>query len=67
VQVILVSSLPDYYAQNVFQLKTARAVNDALDEAFKIAGKKAKVWVIPHGNFTLPEIKESEQQASQNG
>ncbi len=67
VQVILVSSLPDYYAQNVFRLKTARAVNDALDEAFKIAGKKAKVWVIPHGNFTLPEIKESEQQASQNG
>ena len=37
-QVILVSSMPDYYANSVFKLKTARAVNDALNEAFNIAG-----------------------------
>lgn len=61
VQIILVSSMPDYYAANVFRLKTARAVNDALNEAFGIAGKKAKVWAIPHGNSTLPEIKTGEE------
>jgi len=60
---ILVSSMPDYYATNIFKLKTARAVNDALNEAFNIAGKTAKVWAMPYGNFTLPEVKASEGQA----
>jgi nickel-dependent lactate racemase len=66
-QVILVSSMPDYYATNIFKLKTARAVNDALEEAFKIAGKNAKVWAMPCGNFTLPEVKISEEQVPQSG
>jgi len=60
VQIILVSSMPDFYAVNVFKLKTARAVNDALNEAFSIAGKKAKVWAMPNGNATLPELKREE-------
>ncbi len=55
--IILVSSLPDYYATGVFKLKTARAVNDALSEALKITGSSAKVWVMPQGTFTLPEVK----------
>jgi len=63
-QIILVSSMPDYYAANIFKLKTARAVNDALNEAFNIAGKNAKVWVMPYGNFTLPEVKTGEEQES---
>jgi lactate racemase len=56
-QIILVSSLPDYYATNIFKLKTARAVNDALNEAFNIAGKAARVWTISQGNFTLPQVQ----------
>ncbi len=60
VKIILVSTLPDYYAANVFKLKTAKAVNDALNSAFNIAGKDAKVWVMPHGNATLPVIKAAE-------
>jgi nickel-dependent lactate racemase len=59
-QIILVSSMPDYYAANIFKVKTARAVNDALDETFKITGKNARVWVMPYGNFTHPEVKLSE-------
>jgi nickel-dependent lactate racemase len=61
VQIILVSSMPDYYATSIFKLKTARAVNDALSEAFKIVDKNAKVWAMPYGNFTLPEVKASEE------
>jgi nickel-dependent lactate racemase len=60
-QIILVSSMPDYYATNIFKLKAARAVNDALNEAFKTVGKNAKVWVMPCGNFTHPEVKVSEE------
>jgi hypothetical protein len=36
-------------------------VNDALNEAFKIVGKNAKVWVMSCGNFTHPEVKLSEE------
>jgi nickel-dependent lactate racemase len=57
VQIILVSTMPDYYAVNVFRLKTARALNDALEEAFRIAGKKARVWVIPNGHATFPLVQ----------
>ncbi len=60
VKIVLVSTLPDYYAANVFKLKTAKAVNDALNNAFNIAGKDAKVWVMPHGNTTLPVVKAAE-------
>ncbi|MDR2699954.1 MAG: nickel-dependent lactate racemase [Nitrososphaerota archaeon] len=60
--VILVSSLPDYYTINVFRLKTARAVNDALTEAFKLAGSASRVWTIPLGNYTLPEYKAPEEE-----
>jgi nickel-dependent lactate racemase len=62
-QIILVSSLPDYYAANIFKLKTARAVNDALTEAFKIAGSGARVWAMPYGNYMLPEVKSQEEQS----
>jgi nickel-dependent lactate racemase len=56
-KVILVSCMPDYYASNIFKLKTARATNDALNEALNVAGRNAKVWVMPYGNYTLPEVK----------
>jgi nickel-dependent lactate racemase len=56
--------MPDYYAANVFKLKTARAVNDALNEAMAIVGKNAKVWTLPYGNYTLPEVKAAEEQSA---
>jgi nickel-dependent lactate racemase len=59
-EIILVSAMPDYLAQNVFKLKTARAINDALRDAFDIAGNKARVWAMPHGNMTLPIFKATE-------
>jgi len=60
VQIILVSTLPDYHAVGTFRLRTARALNDALRDAFDIVGKDGKVWVMPHGNITLPIVHSSE-------
>jgi nickel-dependent lactate racemase len=60
-QIILVSSLPDYYATSIFKLKTARAVNDALGEALKIAGSASRVWAMPQGSYTLPIFKAPEE------
>ncbi len=56
-KIILVSVIPDYQALNVFRLKTMRATNDAMHQAFDIAGKNAKVLAMPHGNITLPVVK----------
>jgi nickel-dependent lactate racemase len=60
-QIILVSSLPDYYATSIFKLKTARAVNDAFAEALKIAGSASRVWAMPQGSYTLPVFKAPEE------
>ncbi len=59
-QIILVSTLPDYYAVGTFRLQTARAINDAMRDAFDTVGKDGKVWVMPHGNTTLPVVHSSE-------
>ncbi len=60
VKIILVSIMPEYLAINVFKLKTAKVVNDALRDALDIAGKNAKVWAMPYGNLTLPFLKLTE-------
>jgi len=60
VQIILVSTMPDYTAVGTFRLRTARALNDALRDAFDIVGKDGKVWVMPRGNVTLPMVHSSE-------
>jgi nickel-dependent lactate racemase len=65
-QIILVSSMPDYYAASVFRLKTARAANDALNQAFNLIGKNARVWTMPHGNYTLPEVRAVGEGGQQN-
>ena len=62
--IILVSSMPDFYATSIFKLKTARAVNDALNEAFKIAGSASRVWAMPQGSYTLPVYKAPEENKS---
>ncbi|NLB75020.1 MAG: nickel-dependent lactate racemase [Crenarchaeota archaeon] len=56
-QIILVSSMPDFYATSIFKLKTARAVNDALNEALKITGSASRVWAFPQGSDVLPIYK----------
>jgi nickel-dependent lactate racemase len=60
-QIILVSSLPDYYATSIFKVKTSRAVNDALGEALKMAGSASRVWAMPQGSYTLPMFKAPEE------
>jgi len=60
VQIILVSTMPEYYATGVFKLRTAKALNDALRDTFDITGKDGRVWVMPHGNITLPVVKTPE-------
>ena len=65
VKIILVSAMPDYYASKVFQLRTAKTANVAMNMAFRILNRKAKVLVLPHGATTLPVLtKQSEAKAT---
>ena len=64
VKIILVSVMPDYQAVNVFNLRTAPAVNDALRSALDLTGKNAKVWAMPYGNLTLPIVKTMQEVAT---
>lgn len=57
IKIIVVSIMPGYYARDVFRLRTAKSVNMALDLAFKTAGKKSKVLVIPRGSAILPLLQ----------
>jgi nickel-dependent lactate racemase len=63
--IILLSVMPDCYAVNTFKMRTASAMNDALREAFEVAGKNAKVYVIPHGTTTLPAYQSADQEDSE--
>jgi nickel-dependent lactate racemase len=56
-KIILVSSIPDYYAAGVFRLRTARTVNTAVNSAFRLLGKSSKVLVLPTGTTILPKLK----------
>jgi nickel-dependent lactate racemase len=56
-KIILVSSIPDYYAAGVFRLRTARTVNTAVNSAFRLLGKSSKVLILPKGNAVLPKLK----------
>ncbi|WP_455283063.1 hypothetical protein [[Eubacterium] cellulosolvens] len=54
----LVSVMPDYYAKNIFKLRTFRTVGDALQSALRVIGKQATITVVPYGSFTHGTIKE---------
>jgi hypothetical protein len=41
-------------------------VNDALNQAFNIAGKNARVWTMPYGNYTLPEVRTLAEEGQPN-
>jgi nickel-dependent lactate racemase len=56
-KIILVSSIPDYYAAGVFRLRTARTVNTAINSAFRLLGKTSKILALPTGNVVLPISK----------
>lgn len=56
-RVHLVSVMPDYYARNVFRLRTSRTVNEALQSALRTMGKDSSVAVAPYGTLTRTTVK----------
>jgi len=55
-RIYLVSVMPDYYANGVFRMRTARTVNAALQLAVRAVGKDSKIFVVPHGSNIVPIV-----------
>ncbi|MEM3737157.1 MAG: nickel-dependent lactate racemase [Candidatus Bathyarchaeia archaeon] len=60
VRVVALSAMPEFMTTGVFKLKSVRCTDEALETAFRLAGRKAKVWVVPRGQFTLPRLRSAE-------
>ncbi len=55
-KLFLVADMPKEEVEGLFRLKYARTPDMALEEAYKIMGKNAKVLVIPEGITTLSSV-----------
>ncbi|MFB0504176.1 MAG: nickel-dependent lactate racemase [Candidatus Bathyarchaeia archaeon] len=55
-EVVLVSSLPDFFALGVLNVKTARTVNEAIRYFSDASGRNASVLAISHGSITIPVL-----------
>jgi len=55
-RIYLVSVMPDYYANGVFRMRTARTVNAALQLAIRAVGRDSKILVVPHGSNIVPVL-----------
>lgn len=55
--VVMVSSIPDYYVSRIPSLKIFRTANEALNYALGKFGARAKAIVIPHGTLIIPIVE----------
>jgi nickel-dependent lactate racemase len=53
-RVCLVSTIPDYYVENVFRMKSATTVNAALHNAQRAQGSDSTITVIPNAGRVIP-------------
>jgi len=56
VEMFLVSVMPEHEVREVFGMRPAKSVNDALKEALRITGPDSQVYIITHGSTTLPTL-----------
>lgn len=61
--VILVSSLPGGEVREIFRMTPARSLDEALKEAYRIAGENAGVLVLPKGSSLLPVLSQQTETA----
>ena len=61
-RVYLVSTIPDYYVENVFGMKAARTVNAALQTAQRTRGSDSMISVIPNAVRVAPKLTDAGTQ-----
>ena len=61
-RVYLVSTIPDHYVENVFNMKPAPTVNAALQSAQRTHGSESRVSIIPNACRVIPRLLEATSQ-----
>jgi len=61
-RVCLVSTIPDYYVENTFHMKSATTVNEALHNAQRTQGSDSTITVIPNACRVVPKMLEPAKQ-----
>lgn len=61
-RVCLVSTIPDYYVENTFHMKSATTVNAALHNAQRTQGSDSTITVIPNASKVIPKLLEPPKQ-----
>ncbi|RJX15764.1 nickel-dependent lactate racemase [Candidatus Bathyarchaeota archaeon] len=61
-RIIVVSALPNVFVSGVLKLRLAKTVNDAVEWALRLVGKKSKILVLPYAKKVLPVLKTIEIQ-----
>lgn len=61
-RVCLVSTIPDYYVENTFHMKSATTVNAALHNAQRMQGSESTITVIPNASRVVPKLLEPAKQ-----
>jgi nickel-dependent lactate racemase len=61
-RICLVSTIPDYYVENVFRMKSATTVNAALHNAQRTQGSDSTITVIPNAGRVIPVQIEAAKQ-----
>jgi nickel-dependent lactate racemase len=61
-RVCLVSTIPDYYVENIFRMKSAPTVNAALHNAQRTQGSDSTITVIPDAGRVIPIQIETAKQ-----
>ncbi len=61
-RVCLVSTIPDYYVENIFRMKSAPTVNAALHNAQRTQGSDSTITVIPDAGRVIPMQIETAKQ-----
>jgi nickel-dependent lactate racemase len=61
-RVYLVSTIPDHYVENIFDMKPAPTVNAALQSAQRTHGSQCTISVIPNASRVRPRLLEAGKQ-----
>ena len=61
-RVYLVSTIPDHYIEDVFNMKPATTVNAALQSAQRVHGSDSTISIIPNASRVTPKILEAPKQ-----
>ena len=54
---VLVSTIPDYYVSRISGVRVARTANEAYRLLVDMAGRRGRVSFIPHGSLTVPHLE----------